>query len=130
MLFEFETSIYEKPQTKLFDLEEGFEKGNMFPEIYEGYKNYKPKCIEPHNEREALLLKIMKLDFAMNDINLYLVLHPNDNVMFEKFKQIAKNLKHCTNEYNQKYQVLELCDDTFDSYSWNSNPWPWEGEHV
>ncbi len=130
MLFEFETNIYDMPKSQLYDIDEGLEKGNMFPKIYDSYKNYKPKCIEPHNEREALLLKIMMLDFAMNDINLYLILNPHDTVMFDKFKQIAKTLKHYKDEYNQKYQVLELCDDVYEKYTWNSDPWPWEGQNV
>lgn len=130
MLFEFETNIYDVPKSKLYDIDEGLEKGNMFPEIYDGYKNYKPKHIEPHNEREALLLKIMMLDFAMNDLNLYLALHPDDKEIYEKFRHYAKHLKHCTDEYNQKYQVLDLCEDVYGSYTWGSNPWPWEDENV
>ena len=130
MLFEFETNIYDVKPSKLNEIDEGFEKGNMFPELYDSYKNYKPKRIDAHNEREALLLKIMMLDFAMNDLNLYLAIHPRDVDTFEKFKQIARHLKHCKEEYEQKYQVLDLCDDLGESYSWNSSPWPWEGENV
>ncbi len=36
----------------------------------------------------------------------------------------------CLEEYEKKYQVLEVCHDTFGKYTYNSNPWPWEGENV
>lgn len=130
MLFEFETNIMENPKSDIDDLSERFSKGNMFEELYDGYKNYCPKEIKANNEREALLLKIMMLDFAMNDLNLYLAINPKDSKVYDLFVKYSSAYQKYTEEYERKYQVLELCHDTYGKYTWGSNPWPWEGNNV
>lgn len=95
-----------------------------------GYKDYKPAKITVKNEREALLIKIMMLDFAINDLNLYLALNPDCKEKYEMFTKYSLMYQKCLEEYEKKYQVLEVCHDTFGKYTYNSNPWPWEGENV
>lgn len=126
MLFDFETNIYEKPISKLYDLDEGFTKGNMFPELYDTYKDYKPKTLKPKTEREALLYSIDKLCFAINDLNLYLDVYPDDKDAYETFKKYCMLYDRCLEEYESKYQVLNLSHDVYGKYTWISNPWPWE----
>ena len=86
--------------------------------------------IKAQNEREALLFNIYKLDFAINDLNLYLALNPDDKSVYQLFTKYCLMYRKCVEEYEKKYQVLELTDDTFGKYTWGSNPWPWEGEYV
>ena len=71
--------------TKLVSVDEGFLRGNMFADLYKPYKNYTYKKINPKNRKEELLLEIMELSFAINDLNLYLDLHPDDTRLLEKF---------------------------------------------
>lgn len=132
MLFEIENTIIKKEEkdNKLCELEDGFFKGNMFKKLYEGYKNYYPCKIEAKDERSHDLLCIMMLDFAINDLNLYLDLNPNDSEMYETFKQYTLYYKKMLAEYEKKYQVLCLTDDTFGKYTWISSPWPWEVKNV
>lgn len=130
MLFEFETNIYDNPRSKVYDLEEGFKKGNMFPDLYDEYKNYKPLPLKAKNEREALLLKIFELDFAINDLNLHLAINPDDKEIYQLFTKYCLIYDKCLKEYEKRYQVLELTHDTFGKYTWGSNPWPWEDEYV
>ena len=77
MLFEFNTNIYDENKKDTYEIDEGFVKGNLFRDEYESYKNYKPAKITVQNEQEALLIKLMMLDFAINDLNLYLALNPD-----------------------------------------------------
>lgn len=131
MLFEFETNIYDKtPNVELFDIDEGFTKGNMFRELYEPYKNYNPKELKPQNEREMLLNNILKLSFALNDLNLYLDIYPTDMECYEIFKKYAMAYEKCLEEYERKYQVLEVDHDIYGKYSWLQKPWPWEDRYV
>ena len=126
MLFEFNTNIYDNKSDETFEIDEGFVKGNLFKDEYIGYKDYKPAKITVKNEREALLIKIMMLDFA----NLYLALNPDCKEKYEMFTKYSLMYQKCLEEYEKKYQVLEVCHDTFGKYTYNSNPWPWEGENV
>lgn len=43
MLFEFVTDIQENKNSQIYDLSEGFTKGNMFVNLYDPYKNYTPR---------------------------------------------------------------------------------------
>ena len=66
----------------IYNVDEGFCKGNMFPNLYDEFKQYRPKEPTVSNQREAALLEIQKLDFAVNDLNLYLDLHPEDRYAY------------------------------------------------
>ena len=48
---------------KLFNPKEGFEKGNLFPNIYEQYKNYRPETLRASNEQEKLFLELSRTFF-------------------------------------------------------------------
>lgn len=131
MLFEFDTNIFNtKTEPKIYEPIEGFTKGNMFPNLYNQYKNYEPITYVPKNEREDLLNKIYTLCFAINDLNLYLDTHPQDEAAYDLFKKYCLMYDKCTHEYEKLYQVLELTHDTNGTYTWTSKPWPWEGYNV
>ena len=73
--------------SKLVDCKIGYARGNMFKDEYVPYKNYKAREVMPETEEEAILLKINESEFALNDISLYLDLHPNDYDMYKKFRE-------------------------------------------
>ena len=107
----------------------GFNKGNMFKDEYDSYKNYKVKEIEATSEKEKHLLEIMALSFAINDLNLYLDLHPEDTTMLEKFKKLVETSCEKEMEYVKCYGPLEVVDSTSSQkFNWINNHWPWENE--
>lgn len=113
----------------LTSIEKGFSRGNMFNDLYEGYKDYKVVMPVATNEKESDLLDIMALSFALNDLNLYLDLHPTDDKMLKKFKELVEI--SCTKEmeYVKKYGPLEVNDSTsLSKFEWICNPWPWDNE--
>ncbi len=113
----------------LVSVSEGFLRGNMFANEYKPYKNYTYKKIVPKTKREELLLEIMELSFAINDLNLYLDLHPNDREMLEKFNKLVVISNQKEMEYVKTYGPLEVIDsDSSSSFEWIKNPWPWERE--
>lgn len=112
---------------KLYDLKEGFLKGNMFVNEYEPYKNYKFGIITPKTKKEEIELKIFELDFAINDLNLYLDLHPDDYKMFETFKKYIKEYNKVKEEYIDLVGPLCLTDVTSNNYNWLKT-FPWENK--
>ena len=56
MLFEIEDT--RKSNTTLFNVDEGFIKGNMFTNLYDKYKHYEPKKLLPTTEKDLLLYNI------------------------------------------------------------------------
>ena len=111
---------------KLVSTKEGFLKGNMFKDEYVPYKNMQPIMLKPTCDRDVLLFKITELDFAINDLNLYLDLHPEDTYMYEKFKKYTKECIELKDQYARNYGPLTLDQTNYNSYEWMKNPWPWD----
>ncbi len=111
----------------LFDCEDGFMYGNMFKNEYDSYKNYRPVQLDSNNELGKLLLKIYMYDFALNDLSLYLDLHPEDMEVYKIFKKYTNELKEYVDIYEKKYGPMELDDSQYNSYMWDEGPWPFIG---
>lgn len=114
--------------SKLVSTKEGFLRGNMFSNLYDPYKDLTYLPLNPKNEKERLLYEIMEVDFAINDLNLYLDLHPEDNEIYEKFKMYVKKCIELKDSYTRKYGPLTLEQVNSNEYKWNENPWPWESK--
>ena len=127
MLFDFE-SDFEKKACSLLEIDEGFLRGNMFADLYEPYKNYRPKELKPKTEREALLYTIIKICFAINDLNLYLDIYPDDRKAINLFNQYRKQKEGLMEEYESKYGPIVLNSDSLNKYpwAWDDMPWPWD----
>ncbi len=113
----------------LTSVKDGFMKGNMFKDEYCPYKDYKVNELVPTSEKEKLLLEIMSLSFAINDLNLYLDLHPDDLNMLNRFKETVEKAYEKEAAYVKCYGPLEVTDITSNNkFKWIDNPWPWENE--
>lgn len=115
-------------QKNLVGVTEGFRRGNIFTNIYWPYKkdiyNFVPK-----NERQKMLLNIMENAFYAHELNLYLDNFPNDKERINLFNVYNKKVSDLTNEYNKKYEPLNLMNNELKEvpWAWEDSPWPWEG---
>ena len=115
----------------LFNPNEGFEKGNMFKNLYSEYKNYKPAVLNPMNEKEKLIFEISKICFSAHELNLYLDLHPENQSIYLLFMDYQKKANTLIEEYEKKYGPLNInSEDMNGKFTWESEKWPWEGRHV
>lgn len=138
MLFnneDFDFSFFEIPgndfkleinQNEFLEPSEGFQKGNMFRNEYVPYKNYTYLKLVPSDEREMLLMKVMEYSFAINDLNLYLDLNPEDMEAYRLFQKYVEEEKACKKIFNEKYGPLVVTDDNYPNFEWSANPWPWD----
>ena len=125
--FNYSPNYYEYENKEvLTSPQEGFLKGNMWKYEYVPYKNYEPTKIKATCERECMLYKIMEIDFAINDLSLYLDLHPEDSKIYEKFKMYTKKCMELKEEYAKNYGPLTLNQVEASEYEWMKNPWPWD----
>ena len=120
------------PQESLFSPKEGFEKGNMFSNLYSQYKNYQPMKLNPETEQEKILFDLQALCFAAHELNLYLDIHPEDQSMLTLFRDYCGKVRELTKNYENKYGPLttnskEMQTNTFE---WSTSPWPWEEYNV
>lgn len=132
--YNYKNNNYNQPiynQTSInniMDPYQGFIRGNMFSDLYNTYKFDKPVDIYPKNEQAELLTTIDALCFAMNDINLYLDIHPNDSKAIELFNFYKVSKEEYVKNYERKYGPLTLEGAGLNNQKWDwiESPWPWE----
>lgn len=110
--------------------EEGLDRGNLFDDLYKGYKNYRYRKLRASNSKEELLYTILKHKFLLNDLNLYLDIYPDDRRYITEYNKYLNNLEKAMNEYESKYGPLTVGSEYAtknNNWAWDNNPWPWEG---
>ena len=75
--------------------------------------------------RRDLLHKIMSLNFAINDLALYLDTHPNDSSAIRLHSEYSQKQITLTEEYQRLYGPLTI-NFTSNTWDWIDEPWPWE----
>ncbi len=120
-------NIKDDNNVMLFDYEKGFMYGNMFKNEYDPYKNFKVAQLESNTEVGRLLLKIYQYDFALNDLSLYLDLHPEDMDVYRVFKKYTEEQRKYVDMYEKKYGPMELDCSDYNNYMWDEGPWPFIG---
>ena len=88
--------------------------GNLFNDLYDQYKNYRPAKLIPNNEQAELLLNLNQTSFAMHDIRLYLDNHPSDKEMIKMFntyqKQAMESIDLLRYKLEKQYKKVESSD--------------------
>ena len=113
---------------QVIDPKEGWIRGNLFTNLYDPYKNYKPEELNPKGERETLLYQLMQYKFALIELNLYLDMHPNDEEMIRLYNQYLDIEKQMCDKYESMYGPLTVASDNMGeaNWKWIDSPWPWE----
>lgn len=108
--------------------QEGYDRGNLFANLYDQYKNYRPDNLRASNDKERLFLELSRTHFAAHELNLYLDLNPNDVTMIKLFNDYREKYIQLTKEYEAKYGPLTVKSDSLNQtpFMWEKNPWPWE----
>lgn len=79
-------------------------------------------------DKMSLKKEIMALNFAINDLTLYLDTHPNDSRAINLHHQYAEKLNQLTDKYEELYGPLTINFSSSNSnrWAWSEEPWPWE----
>lgn len=76
--------------------------------------------------RREMMDNIRALDFAINELALYLDTHPEDERALCLHRKYAKQAKDLKDKYQRVFGPLTinyLCN----KWRWLEEPWPWEG---
>ena len=119
-------SINFNRESSLFPIVEGFNKGNMFSNLYSKYKNHVYK-LKVNNDKDELLYKIQMYSFALKDYNLYLDIYPNDTAILREFRGTNMKLQEVKKQYESKYGPLCITGvESSSKWTWLNEPWPWD----
>ena len=127
---EFNDTFYSNNMTsnQLATINLALDRGTLFNNLYEPYKNYKYNNLTATNKREELLLNVLRYDFVLTELNLYLDIYPKDRNMINLYNQYLEEKKRACFEYTKNFGPLTLDDQSNNnSWSWLQSPWPWEG---
>lgn len=103
--------------------------GSISKELYKPYFNYVPRTLKLTEDKNGLIRTIQSYYFALNDLALYLDVHPQNIVGIELYNRYVDNLRKAMDQYTAIYGPLTLFNDKSNSsyFEWNKK-WPWEGE--
>ena len=126
LFFNVGNIIFNRHNDKTVNPVEGFNKGNMFENLYSKYRN----CVynlKVNNKRDELLYKIQIYNFAIRDLGLYLDLHPTETNTLRLFLEYNRELEKLKKEYNTTYGPLSVNEvSSTTKWTWINNPWPWD----
>lgn len=112
----------------LYEPLEGYLRGNMFKNLYDPYKNYRPQRIKINSEQEELLASIGEYSFAAHEMNLYLDVNPNNQNALNLFNKYRSQADELIKKYERKYGPLNVNAEglTKIPFGWEASSWPWE----
>lgn len=121
--------IYIQNKPNILDPYQGFIRGNMFSDLYNGYKLDKPININPSNKQAEMLTTIDSLCFTLIDLDLYLDIYSDDKKVLELYNYYKNSYDEYVKAYEKNYGPLSLDTTMKDDYfTWVLSPWPWEND--
>lgn len=77
--------------------------------------------------KSALMKDIMRTDFALKEVILFLDTHPRCPKALAYYKEMKKKNKALTKEYEKQFgPITAKCNESEVSWDWVSEPWPWQ----
>ena len=112
-----------------FSRMEALQTGTLFPGLDLPFK----AAIQARTKlANTALVELMALDFAIDELGLYLTTHSNDQEPLQLYWSYINLAKEGREKYQKKYGPLLQTYLTPDQgYAWLKDPWPWdEGGNV
>lgn len=103
---------------------EALETGTLFPGLNLPFK----AAIQAKTKMaNTALAELMALDFAIDELGLYLVTHAQDQEVLQLYWSYIKLAREGREKYQKLYGPLLQTDLTpEDGYAWIKDPWPWD----
>ncbi len=107
-----------------FSRMEALQTGTLFPGLDLPFK----AAIQARTKlANTALVELMALDFAIDELGLYLTTHSNDQEALQLYWSYINLAKEGREKYQKKYGPLLQTDLTPDQgYTWLKDPWPWD----
>ena len=103
---------------------EALQTGTLFPGLDLPFK----EAIQAKTKlANTALVELMALDFAIDELGLYLVTHAQDQEVLQLYWSYIKLANEGREKYEKRYGPLTQTTLTpEDGYVWLKDPWPWE----
>ncbi len=105
-----------------YEASEALSRGTLFPGLDLPFMN-----MVNRNDRNSPLAELMAIDFVAHELALYLDTHADDSEAFDMYQTFLALSKEAHARYVQ--QKGPICHSDMlgkNSYTWLTDPWPWE----
>lgn len=108
--------------TPAYGAPEALQRGTLFPGLELPFMN----MVNTGDIQNTPLRELMALDFAADELELYLDTHPDDGEAFSMYQDILALAGEAHRRYVKLYGPVTQSDMLgMKSYCWLKNPWPW-----
>ena len=108
---------------KRYEQREALQRGTLFPGLDLPFHR---EMINRFPKANSALCELMALDFAIDELGLYLVTHANDQDVLDLYWSYVRLAKEGRKKYEEMYGPLTQTTITEGGYRWLDDPWPWE----
>ena len=108
---------------KRYEQREALQRGTLFPGLDLPFHR---EMINRFPKANSALCELMALDFAIDELGLYLVTHANDQEVLDLYWSYVRLAKEGRRKYEEMYGPLTQTTITEGGYRWLDDPWPWE----
>ena len=114
----------QEPNPVRYSRMEALKTGTLFPGLDLPFK----AAIQARTKlANTALVELMALDFALQELGLYLTTHAEDQDVLQLYWSYVKLAKEGREKYQKLYGPLLQTDLTpEDGYAWLKDPWPWD----
>lgn len=103
---------------------EALQTGTLFPGLN---LPFKAAVTAKGQIANTALAELMALDFAVDELGLYLTTHPDDKEVLDLYWSYIRLANEGRQKYLKMYGPLLQTDRPEDgSYAWLKDPWPWD----
>ena len=106
-----------------YDNAKALERGTLFPGLDLPFHAELKTRFPAVNQA---LSELMALDFAIDELGLYLTTHKDDKEALELYWSYIRLCKEGKRKYEEMYGPLSQATITEGGYRWLNDPWPWE----
>ena len=108
---------------KRYDQREALQQGTLFPGLDLPFHRELKSRFPAANSQ---LSELMALDFAIDELGLYLVTHPEDQEVLALYWKYIGMAKEGREKYEKQHGPLTQTTVTEGGYRWLADPWPWD----
>lgn len=108
---------------KRYDNRQALERGTLFPGLDLPFHRELKTRFPAAN---TALSELMALDFAIDELGLYLTTHSDDKEALELYWDYIRMGREGREKYEKTYGPLHQTDITEGSFKWLNDPWPWD----
>ena len=103
---------------------EALQTGTLFPGLN---LPFKAAIISARKMPNTALAELMALDFAVDELGLYLTTHSDDREVLDLYWTYVKLAEEGRRKYQELYGPIQITDRTKDGdFLWLNDPWPWD----